>query len=571
MQRFKTYLLSALVLSVAFTACLKDNFLTPAQTVEVAFAGRVIDDNGQPIAGAHVRAGGDLSVTDDNGVFRLKELRLEARNAKLFVNKIGYYDFSRAYFVENGSFQNVTIQLMKKEQTASFNAAAGGVIEVPGGPKLIFPANAISTENGQSYSGGVRVYARYLDPTDPNLNLYMPGDLRGIDADGQERALMTYGMIGVELEGNGGQVLNIASGSSVELHMPVASAQAAGAPDRIPLWHYDLQQARWIEEGFVEKSGNEFIGKVSHFSFWNVDVSFSLVELSGKVYLGDSTNAFSGAKIRLTMTSDSTSAYATTDAMGCYKGGVPAGETFLMEILDACGEVIFSQTIGPFNEDTMLPPIVLTSAGSNQLSVSGTLLDCDGMPVSNGYVKVSVENLILTAFTDNTGAFSLQAVRCDTAAVEGKAIAFDLDKLLQSDEQTFNVPPDSIALGDITVCDTLNEFIIYTLDNQDFVKVDPSCGVIDSFGIHTFITAFNGQDVITLSFNNNNQTGTFPLSNFWAGQINVAQPPSGIFTTVTTAPANVGDVIEGEFSGTFLDFFGAPHTVQGTYRVVRDW
>lgn len=571
MQQFKPYFLLALFFGAVFSACLKDNFLGPAQMAEVAFAGRVIDDNGQAISGAHVRAGGDVAVTDDNGVFRLPALRLEARDAKLFVDKIGYFEFSRAYFVEDGSFQNLTIQLMKKEQVASVNGGTGGTVQVPGGPKLIFPANSVTTETGQAYTGPVRIYARYLDPTDPNLDLYMPGDLRGIDATGQERALVTYGMIGVELESSGGDPLRVAQGSTVELHMPVAPAQAANAPSQIPLWHYDMQKARWIEEGFVKKVGNEFVGQVAHFSFWNVDQSFDLVELSGKVYIGDSTNAFSGAKIRLTMLSDSSAAYDKTDANGCYKGGVPKNETFLMEILDACGDVIFSQNIGPFADDTMLPDIILPNAGNNQISVSGTLLDCNGAPLQNGYVKVIVDNITLTGFTDTAGVFSVQAVRCDTSMVEGKAIAFDLDNLLQSEEQVFNVPPDSIALGDITVCDTLNEFIMYTLDNQDFVKVDPSALVLDSLGFYTFVTALNGLDVITLSFKNDNQTGTFPLTNFWVGQINVAQPPVGLNTTVTTVPLSVGDVIEGEFSGTFKDFFGLSHTIQGTYRVIRDF
>ena len=538
---------------------------------EVAFAGRVVDENGQAITGAQVRAGGEASSTDENGVFRLKDLRLAANDAKVFVTKIGYFDFSRAYFVENRSFQNITIQLIKKVQTASIEAAAGGLVEVPGGVKLLFPANGIVTESGQAYSGAVRIFATYLNPQDPNLAQNMPGDLRGIDKAGVERSLATYGMVGVELESNSGQTLRIANGSSVVLHMPISSSQASKAPSEVPLWHYDMDQARWIEEGSVKKIGNEYVGTVTHFSFWNVDVPFNLVELSGKVYLGDDQHPYSGAKVRLTLQSDSSSGYATTDANGCYKGGVPQGGTFTMDILDACGEVIFTQTIGPINETQMLPPVILPNGGSNQISFSGTLLDCAGAPVSNGYVKINLDNQSWAAFTDINGVFSLQDFRCDTATAAGTLIAFDLTNLLQSEEQTFNVPPDSIALGDIQVCDTLNEFVIYTLDNVDYVRVDPSAVVLDSIGMYTFISVFNSQSGISLSFKNDNQIGTFPLNNFWVGQVNVSQPPVGLTTTVTSAAPNIGDIIEGEFGGTFLDVFGAPHTVMGSYRVVRDY
>jgi len=572
MSKIKLSLLLSLFAITLFSACLKDKLFYPEPMAEVAFAGRVIDENGEAISDAQVRAGGAVIRTDENGVFRLKDLRIAANDAKLFVTKIGYFEFSRAYYVENNSFQNITIQLLKKTQTAAINATTGGLVEVPGGVKLIFPANGITTESGQPYSGDMRVFARYLDPTDPNLALNMPGDLRGIDLGGVERALATYGMVGVELESSGGQPLRIAQGSKVELHMPIVPSQRQNAPAYIPLWHFDVQQARWIEEGSVQKVGDEYVGTVAHFSFWNVDVPFDLIELSGKVYLGDSLTPYPGAKIRLMMLSDSSSAYATTDANGCFKGAVPKGATFIMEILDACGDVIFTQNIGPFDQDTMLPAIILPNGGSNQINFSGTLLDCAGAPVTNGYVNIQLGNQSWAAFTDANGVFSVKDFRCDTATAMGTLTAFDRTNLLQSQEQMFSVPPDSVALGDITVCDTLNEFIIYTLDNVDFVRVAPSSGLLDTLGAtSTFITAFNLQDVISLAFNNGNQTGTYPLSNFWVGQINVAQPPTGLSTTVTTPAPNIGDILEGTFDGTFLDFFGVSHSISGSYRVVRDY
>jgi hypothetical protein len=89
--------------------------------------------------------------------------------------------------------------------------------------------------------------------------------------------------------------------------------------------------------------------------------------------------------------------------------------------------------------------------------------------------------------------------------------------------------------------------------------------------MYTFISVFNPQSGISLSFKNDNQVGTFPLTNFWVAQVNVSQPPVGLTTTVTSAALSVGDIIEGEFGGTFLDVFGASHSVMGSYRVVRDY
>ncbi|MCB0524565.1 MAG: carboxypeptidase regulatory-like domain-containing protein [Lewinellaceae bacterium] len=571
MSKITRYSIFLLILIAGLSSCLKDILNEPIHKANLSFSGRVIDDAGHGISGAKVRAGGDVVTTNANGNFALNNLLLDARDAKIFVTKIGYFEFSRAYMVESNSTQDITIQLIEKNLTNTIDASSGGTVEIPGGAKLIFPANAIITETGQPYNGNLRVFATYLNPTDPNLNLYMPGDLRGIDNSGNEMALRTYGMIGVELEDNGGQKLRIAQGKTVAIRLPIAPSQTKSAPTTIPLWHYDLDRARWIEEGSLQRNGDEYVGTVSHFSFWNADVSFNLIELSGKVYIEDDQHPYVGARIQLTMTSDSSSSSAKTDASGCFKGGVPEGETFIMEILDKCGNVIYTETIGPFDQNTMLPPIILPDAGPNQISFTGVLLDCDSFPVSNGYVTIQMDNQSWKAFTDINGVFNIRDVRCDTTMTEAILTGFDLSGMLQSAPDTVSVPPDSIDFGYITVCDTLNEFVSYTLDNVDYVLVDPSAGIDSITGMFTYITGSNSQTNISLSFKNNNQTGTYPMSNFWVGTLNVSQPPTGLSTAVDTIAPSVGDIIEGDFSGTFLDVFGTTHTITGHYRAKRDY
>lgn len=568
------FLLPFALLACLLVACNKDIFSPNSPTVNVAFVGQVIDEYEQPVSGAQVRLGGELAITDENGVFRLRSVRTEADNAKLMVTKIGYFEFSRAYFVENNELQNVSIQLLSKTQAGTVNAADGGTIELPGGASLVFPPLAFADRQGNVYNGTVRVFARKLDPDAADFAWNAPGDSRGIDAAGEERFLGTFGAIGVELQGQSGQEIRIREGSQAELHLPIAASQIHTAPSSISLWHYDVQQARWLEEGRAQRIGNEYVGSVKHFTFWSFSTAYNLVTLEGKVFLVDDQHPLSGAVVRLTMTSDSSKGYATTNAKGYYKGGVPLGESFVMDILNECGEVIFTQNIGPFAAPTILADIIAPNNGTHAVSFTGRLLDCNGAPVKNGYAQVLIGNSKWIAFTATDGTFALSKTRCDTTVTTGTVVGYDLQSKLQSAPDTISVPPTTVAVGDLAVCDKLDEYIVFSLDYSDFVIAAPVGGVKDDQGMRTFLNGYSGaqQDVgISMEFPSNGQPGTFALSNLYVNTLTWNSSVSGVNIEVVEPGYAVGDYISGTFEGTFVDQLGFTHTLSGNYQVRRDY
>ena len=568
------FLLPLALLASVFVACNKDGFFSSSPSVNAAFAGQIIDEGGQAISGAQVRVEGELVTTDENGVFRLRPMRVPADDAKLMVTKIGYFEFSRAYYVEDDAMQIVTIQLLHKDQIGTVSAASGGTVQLSGGATLVFPAGAFVDQTGNVYNGTVRVFARKLDQTSPDFALNMPGDLRGINKAGEQQSLGNYGMVGVELQGQAGQELRIRQGNEVEIHLPIAPGQSASAPAEITLWHYDIQQARWIEEGSAQRVGNVYVGRVKHFSFWSFSTAFNLVLLDGKAFLVDIMHPLKGAVVRLTMTSDSTKGYATTSANGVFKGGVPMGETFTMDILNECGEVIFTQPAGPFNEPTTLPDIIVPNNGTHTVMLTGRLLDCAGAPIKNGYAQVLLGNFKWVAFTGTDGSFSLNKTRCDTSAGTGVVIGFDLQNLKQSPPDTITVPPNAVAVGDLAVCDSLGEFIMYSLDYNDFVIAVPVGGVLDSLGMRTFLNGYSTaqQDVgISMSFNSSGQPGTYSLSNLYVNTLTWNSATTGVNIEVVDPGYAIGDPITGTFEGTFTDQYGVSHTLTGSYQVRRDY
>ena len=565
MKSLKVALAALLMLSiVSWWSCNQDPKNLESRLVDTAFAGRVIDENNAPVIGAQVQVGTETVTTDNNGVFRTKKVRLADNNAILKVTQAGYFDFSRAYFVEDDALQPVTIQLLRKTLVGLFDNASGATINVPGGPKLKFPANAVDV------SGTVRVYARYLNPTDPKLNLFMPGDLRAIAANGEEQTLGTFGMVAVELEGNAGKA-QIAPGMEVEMTMPIAAAQASQAPAEIALWHFDTEQARWIEEGTAQKSGNTYVGKVKHFSFWNCDVGLPLVQLSGTVYLNDEQHPLEGATVTLTTTSSLWPGYAYTNENGQYGGGVIKDEEMVLTVqfFSQCGTtLLYTQTVGPFTDNTVLPPIIITGSLVGSVEISGKLETCAGTPVTNGYAKLGDFDV---AFADANGEFSHSMSNClNIPSINVQA--FDFDNLKESPVQAVNIPSTggNVDLGTITVCTGLDEYIQYNLDGTTFTIADPYAFVSDSVGIPgVFISHFNGTTTYVYMAFDAEQAGTYPLVDFRVNSL-FALPNSPITTTVTQYPDQIGGYFLGTFTGTFQTEQGGSHTVSGSYRVKRE-
>lgn len=557
-----TLLLACLFLLSTF-ACHKDS-LEAARRVEFTFTGRVNDQNGYSIGGARVISGTQFTYTEYYKDFRLEGLKQYSDNAILRVTANGYYDFSRAYFVREHVEKPVQIQLIRKIQVGSFDNSTGGVVNIPGGATLTFPANATTG------SGQIRVFAHYLNPGDEKLGFYMPGDLRAINAAGEERILGTYGMIAAELEGDQGTVA-IAEGKEVEMNVPIISTQQAKAPNEIAMWYYDLLKARWIEEGSAQRVGNRYVAKVSHFSYWNCDIEMPSVQLSGRVYLNNEQQGAAQAAIMLIATDTGWPIFGLTDDEGYYMGPVIAGVEMEMtiKITDPCGnEILHTQTIGPLNEDTVLPDIILESATANIYTISGRLVDCSGQPVTNGYIGMDDTDSL---FVQPNGTFSYTVVRC-TPSSSTVFQGFDLENFKVG--TPLPVPLESgnyqIDLGDQQVCIDANEYIECTLDGEELASFDVHTSVEEITPGEFQVSVSGGSNDIYIAFVCPGQPGTYPLITLYLPDYRLINISSdGLTSTLNEFPAAAGDIFTGTFSGTFTDSDGINHTLSGSYKAKR--
>ncbi len=395
-------------------------------TVTASINGTVINENNVPVQGATVSVSGQTASTDANGFFQFKSISMSRENAWVKVTKSGYFNGNRTFKATAGRNHSVRIKLLSNASAGTFDAATGGNITLSSGAKITFPAAAITDAGGAAYTGQVTVAMKWLDPTSGDLPSQIPGDLRGINSIGVERALKTFGMIGAELRGAAGQTLKIASGKKASLSFPLPASIATNAPATIPLWHFSETLGRWVEEGEASKVGNNYVGEVSHFSFWNCDAYFPLINLCVQV-TNTAGAPLSQVQVRIKTVNDSALSvgYGITDSLGNVCGGVPKNEALVIEILDFCGSVIASQNVGPYAANASVS-MSATIPSSNFTTITGTIVNCSNTPITTGaYAYISLSNgYNYVRYVNASGAFTASILNC-SASITYSIIAVD--------------------------------------------------------------------------------------------------------------------------------------------------
>ncbi len=556
-----------------------DNF---GNEVTRSFMGKIMDTSHNPVSGADVRIGSESTTTDDNGVFILEDVSVHERFAYIEVEKTGFLKGSRTV-VPTNSMNQISIMLLNENIVGTVPSGANGEVNLPNGAKVIFDG-AFKDLNGNTYSGTVTVMMQHLDPSDPEIALKMPGSLYAQNADNEERVLETYGMLNVELRGSSGEILNLADGHTATIELPVDPAQT-NAPNTIPLWHFDEQKGYWIEDGNADLIGGKYIGEVSHFSWWNCDAQFPTVNLCMTIE-DTNGNPIYGVGVELSM--------ANTYPRTCWSNGngeicglIPANETLTMEIIDPCGNPISTTTIGPFSSDTDLG--VITIPALQTVTVTGTLLDCNNDPVTDGYVilesgSYANQDYIYMNYIVTNGTFSFTTMVCNPLG------NFTLEGIDNTGFQTTGVvnytfTPPTTNIGNLVSCNAISEYVSYQIDNDPIVLVSNINA--NYYNPNYSITAGDSSsNFIYISINANPGTYTHGSGNgggngsgngggnltmgIMPEQIDYSQPVN-ITATVNTNPlANVGDYIDITFGGTYTDTSGNIRTINGVAHVIRD-
>ena len=415
-------------------------------TSQINVEGRVLDEAGFPLAGANVKAGLSSATTDKNGTFKIDNASFTTSETFVTVTKSGYFKGSRTFFVRQNSNNFIKIQLLRKSITDRIPASSGGDIEMrSNGGSIHFEPGSFATLNGLTYNGMVSVATQYLDPTNAAISEQMPGDLRGRSVGGSVVGLKSYGMVAVELMGENGQPLQIKVGSVATISMNIPPSQLTSAPASIPLWFFNDSTGLWKEEGSAQKQGDVYVGNVSHFTFWNCDDPFEYVKIKARV-VNTTGQPIAGVKVQI-RDGEGNTAYDFTDNNGYVDGYVPKNQSLTLQVLNACANPAFTTTVGPFAVDTDLGNIVISQ---NTTTISGTVVNCTGAPVTDGYVQISWNGAMEFSGIVN-GAFSFTFINCQ-GNTTAQLIAVDNIALKQGSPQTVNLTGATVNAGQLTAC-----------------------------------------------------------------------------------------------------------------------
>ncbi len=545
--------------------------------------GNILDENDQPAQGVSITVGSKNAVTDSKGFFRINDAGLDKKNTMVIAQKAGYFKGIRLFAATSGA-NYIKIKLIKKEQAGSVNASSGGVVSLSNGGSVNLPANGIVIgSTGANYTGVVNVYMQYIDPSSTSIAENIPGSFAAIDKDGNNVTLTSYGMMVVELESASGEKLQIKAGATATLTTPIPATAQTSAPASIALWYVDEQIGLWREEGTATKTGNNYTGEVKHFSFWNCDVPMDAVMLS--MTIGRSGNLpLVNTPVKITRLSGGAIPVAVgyTDSLGQVSGLVPANQALLLEVLDPCGNTLYTQNIAPLTQNTDLGVISIPASVLSIVTVKGKLVDCNNQPLVNGHAFINFEGNTRYAITDANGNYQTTFTYCNTSVSTAYIFAQNSDGSQESAAVMVNLTFPTANLSDVVVCgDPLLTYINFNVDGADYYWDETNA---------TEIGGLEGNATVFIYANNVPGTRTFDLYLSGGAQgvgtypaeipfVTEAFPVNGGFVeylpgftgTLTRYASVVGDYFEGSFSGQYtydLPTF-ALHTINGTFRVKR--
>lgn len=485
MKRHRTLLAVCLLLAglITMIACHKSadagnssnpNTVQPDQLVTASLQGRVLDENGLPVKGAAVTSGTTTTTTDVNGIFRFSNIQLYSRFGFVSVTKPGYFTGSRTIVTNPGAVNFVRIDLLPRVSKGSFVASAGGTVTIQTGNTVTFAGGTVvNAVTNAVYSGNVKVYATYLDPTDASGSNHQPGSLRGITTDKKEMSLQSFGMLTVELEGDAGEKLQIASGKMANLTTSIPVSLQTSAPTTIPMWYFNDSTGKWMEEGSATRQGNNYVGQTGHFTWWNLDVPYTPFVFKATL-IDQHGNPLPYSHVAVVYDQSTDIAYqGYTDSSGFIQGYVPKGGTYVMQVYDDCNNVIGGANFGPVLTDQDLGAITI-NINNAPLTITGSVVDCNNNPVANGYVNVFLEGLNRRAVVTN-GNFTLSINRCSAASAQAALTPDDLGASQQGAVTSVTVTTGNVNVGQLSACGvSSDQYIIYTAEGVTYTVSSPT-------------------------------------------------------------------------------------------------
>ncbi len=595
MRKTLRYIIPALLCICLLHACKKSfheeqSVPIPPETPDLSsqiaqsVTGYVSNETGTPLADAVVIAGSRSTVTDQEGHFVINNVTLSKTAGFIQINHPGYFDGYRTFIGIENQETFVRVQLVPKTVVGTVSAAAGGTVNTADGATILLPSNAVVVAaNNTAYSGTIHVAAHLYNQDDiAQFSKKMPGDLRGTDSAAHLRLLKSYGMLAVELTGDAGELLQIAAGKEATITTPIPATLLADAPASIPLWSFDVTTGLWKQEGTTTKTGNSYTGNVQHFSFWDGATGVPVVNLTAQI-VNSALQGIGNIYICIRRADDpniGTSSF--TNSQGSVSGAILANTALIFEVYTVCGGInlVYSQNITTTNSDIDLGTI---SANLGDLvTVTGNVVDCNNLPVTDGWVLMRIENVTWHMPVVN-GNIVFSTTSC--SSMNSTYLPVNWGGSQQGLSQDITLVPGTNNLGTLQACGVSTVgFVDYSIDNGATIHLtqprDTQKMIATYYGGETNIITLdrdaNPKPNMAFAFDGGTSLGAghaaslFESRGLPTGRANTYNAPYTPLVVTITEFGLFGGFIAGSFEGHVQDEGDlSDHLVRCTFRVRR--
>ncbi|MCB0702624.1 MAG: carboxypeptidase regulatory-like domain-containing protein, partial [Ignavibacteriae bacterium] len=226
--------------------------------------GFVKDKSGNPLAGVTVFFGEEKTTTGSDGGYQLNTLSAGS-NKRIWFQKSGYASTQKLADIKEDLPNRIDASLFPIDKTGKMNSD-GGKIEGKDFSVEIKPGGFVYSDGSVVEEDVIVNVTAFLTSEDEFLDAF-PGEFRGTRENGTETAIESFGFIDVVLKVESGEPVQLADGVTATIKIKAPE----NSPTSIPMWHYDDDKGKWIEEGIGKLDNGLYTAEVNHFTKWNWD------------------------------------------------------------------------------------------------------------------------------------------------------------------------------------------------------------------------------------------------------------------------------------------------------------
>ena len=348
--------------------------------VEGIVMGRVLNEQGSPIALATVKIGDEQRLSNTDGVFVFESAPILERLGFIEVTKTGYLKGAKT-FIPKSNGSNVELRLTQSVGSPSvFESGSGGQV-TNGGLVIDFPDSAYNY-SGFPFNSTVSVYTQLFQPNSEHFITTIQGNLIG-NKENRLQSLKSFGQLRITLGGG----IQVNSDRFISVKIPLSMDLAPLAPDTIDVWAFNDHDGLWESIGIALKNGNSYETVVPHHPYLNFATSSDAIFLQ----LTCSDEASSPiSSLELTISeSEFVVGADCSNPSGEFSVIIPQNTSCNFNLNYACGQtgsytLLNDAQLGPFSNDTLLSFSNLPTTGL--VKVRGVAEDCDGDLPSIAYL-----------------------------------------------------------------------------------------------------------------------------------------------------------------------------------------